>query len=212
LIPSTLIEKFVDLAHWNTEANKETCGLLMGHLVSTPPPPFDLKEKNLKSKSDSKSPLTLSPIQKNNVLKVTHLLLPQQTSDSDSCTTHSEEDIFYFQDANNLITLGWIHTHPSQSVFLSSLDLHTHASYQSMLPEAVAIVVSPKRDPNFGLFRLTDGPGLQIVLECKDPRSFHPHQDEMGRNQALYTDAIFGHCRLTNERTGRDVEICDLRR
>ena len=31
---------------------------------------------------------------------------------------------------NNLIAAGWIHTHPSQECFLSSVDLHMHYSYQ----------------------------------------------------------------------------------
>ena len=43
----------------------------------------------------------------------------------------------------DVITLGWIHTHPSQSAFLSSVDLHTHFGYQSMMPEAIAIVYAP---------------------------------------------------------------------
>lgn len=37
-----------------------------------------------------------------------------------------------------------LQTHPTQTAFLSSVDLHTHCSYQLMLPEAVAIVCSPK--------------------------------------------------------------------
>lgn len=35
-------------------------------------------------------------------------------------------------------------THPTQTAFLSSVDLHTHCSYQMMMPEAIAIVCSPK--------------------------------------------------------------------
>ncbi|WAQ96090.1 STBPA-like protein [Mya arenaria] len=35
-------------------------------------------------------------------------------------------------------------THPTQTAFLSSVDLHTHYPYQQLMPEAVAIVVSPK--------------------------------------------------------------------
>ena len=65
--------------------------------------------------------------------KITHLLVPKQTGTSDSCTTSNEEAIFEYQDKHELITLGWIHTHPSQTAFLSSVDLHTHASYQVKL-------------------------------------------------------------------------------
>ena len=62
--------------------------------------------------------------------RITHLLVPKQSGTSDSCTTSNEEAIFEYQDKHELITLGWIHTHPSQTAFLSSVDLHTHASYQ----------------------------------------------------------------------------------
>lgn len=39
-----------------------------------------------------------------------------------------------------------VQTHPTQTAFLSSVDLHTHCSYQLMLPEAVAIVCAPKHN------------------------------------------------------------------
>ncbi|XP_018049926.1 PREDICTED: STAM-binding protein isoform X2 [Atta colombica] len=81
-----------------------------------------------------------------NKLMVTHLLIPEQTGTPDSCTTHNEEDIFDYQDQHNLITLGWIHTHPTQTAFLSSVDLHTHCAYQLMMAEAIAIVCAPKYD------------------------------------------------------------------
>ena len=52
-------------------------------------------------------------MQKQNKFCVTHLLIPKQTSTSDSCTTLSEEDLFDYQDTHNLITLGWIHVRTS---------------------------------------------------------------------------------------------------
>jgi len=36
-------------------------------------------------------------------------MIPKQSGTSDSCTTMNEEDIFEFQDKQDLITLGWIH-------------------------------------------------------------------------------------------------------
>ncbi|KAH9306160.1 hypothetical protein KI387_010564, partial [Taxus chinensis] len=74
---------------------------------------------------------------------VTTLIIPKQESTSDSCQTTNEEEIFDVQDKRSLFPLGWIHTHPSQSCFMSSIDLHTHYSYQIMLPESVAIVMAP---------------------------------------------------------------------
>ncbi|EPQ27663.1 uncharacterized protein PFL1_04801 [Pseudozyma flocculosa PF-1] len=144
-----------------------------------------------------------------NRFRVSHLVFPQQTATSDSCTTSNEEEIMAFQEANDLITLGWIHTHPTQSCFLSSLDLHTHAGYQMMLPEAIAIVCSPAHEPSFGLFRLTDPTGLRTVVDCRQPGLFHPHVAEDGRDLALYTDAIYGHVALIG---GIGLEIVDLRK
>ncbi|XP_045103554.1 STAM-binding protein-like isoform X3 [Portunus trituberculatus] len=51
-------------------------------------------------------------------LLVTHLLVPKQCGTSDSCTTQQEEELFDHQDKLDLITIGWIHTHPSQTPFL----------------------------------------------------------------------------------------------
>lgn len=79
-----------------------------------------------------------------NKLNVTHVIVPKQNGTSDSCTTMNEEELFDYQDQYHLITLGWIHTHPTQTAFLSSVDLHTHCSYQIMMPEAIAIVCAPK--------------------------------------------------------------------
>lgn len=78
-----------------------------------------------------------------NRLVITHVIIPKQNGNSDSCTASNEEDIFNYQDQHNLITLGWIHTHPSQTAFLSSIDLHTHCPYQLMMAEAIAIVCAP---------------------------------------------------------------------
>ena len=40
--------------------------------------------------------------------------------------------------------LSLFQTHPSQTAFMSSVDLHCHCSYQIMLDEAIAIVCAPK--------------------------------------------------------------------
>ncbi|KAL5243883.1 hypothetical protein ACI65C_011293 [Semiaphis heraclei] len=112
-----------------------------------------------------------------NCLIVTHLMIPKQSGTSDSCTTMNEEDIFEFQDKQDLITLGWIHTHPSQTSFMSSVDLHTHYSYQLMMPEAIAIVCAPKyNESNF--FFLTPYHGLQVIADCKSFSGFHTHNTD----------------------------------
>uniref|UniRef100_A0A672SIM9 STAM-binding protein-like A n=1 Tax=Sinocyclocheilus grahami TaxID=75366 RepID=A0A672SIM9_SINGR len=66
-------------------------------------------------------------------------------------------------------------THPTQTAFLSSVDLHTHCSYQMMLPESIAIVCSPKFNET-GYFRLTDY-GMEEISRCAQ-KGFHPHPKE----------------------------------
>ncbi|ORX86989.1 Mov34-domain-containing protein [Anaeromyces robustus] len=126
----------------------------------------------------------LCGICKEDKLYINTIIIPKQTASSDTCNTIDEIEVLNFQQKNNLLTLGWIHTHPSQTCFLSSVDLHTHFSYQVMLPEAIAIVCSPKFQPNIGYFRLTDNEGMNIISAC-EKKGFHPHQE----NVKLFYDA-----------------------
>ncbi|XP_020927542.1 AMSH-like protease isoform X2 [Sus scrofa] len=107
-----------------------------------------------------------------NEFTITHLIVPKQSAGPDYCDVENVEELFSVQDQHDLLTLGWIHTHPTQTAFLSSVDLHTHCSYQLMLPEAIAIVCSPKHKDT-GIFRLTDA-GMLEVSACKK-KGFHPH-------------------------------------
>ncbi|KHN82587.1 STAM-binding protein-like A [Toxocara canis] len=168
VVAGKLIEKFAAIAQSNTAANIETCAILCG------------------------APMSYG------VCRITHAVVPKQSGAPDSCDTHNEEDVFAYQDAHNLITLGWIHTHPSQTAFLSSVDLHTHCSYQLMMPEAVAIVVAPKFN-EVGVFRLTER-GMNEISACR-LSGFHPHED----GSALFynEDAYFD--------SSLDAAVVDLR-
>ncbi|BAU02777.1 hypothetical protein LR48_Vigan10g022800 [Vigna angularis] len=131
------------------------------------------------AKSNTKKNLetcgVLAGMLKNRKFYITALIIPKQESTSDSCQTTNEEEIFEVQDKRSLFPLGWIHTHPTQSCFMSSIDLHTHYSYQIMLPESVAIVMAPKDSTrNHGIFRLTSPGGMSVIKQC-DQRGFHPH-------------------------------------
>ena len=144
-----------------------------------------------------------------NALEVTHLMIPRQTGEADSCEMHREDELLEACLAHNVLILGWIHTHPSQTCFLSSLDMHTHCSYQCMLPEAVAIVVAP-RDAGrpWAVFRLTDGPhggGLRVIQACKKD-GFHPHDAAGGDDGALYEAS--GHVVLHDD---LPLAVIDLR-
>lgn len=148
---------------------------------------------------------------KNGAYFVTTLIVPAQASTSDTCHTTDEESLFNYQDANDLFTLGWIHTHPSQTCFLSSVDVHTHCSYQLMLPEAIAIVLAPSKRPDWGVFRLTDPPGMQAVRDCRQTGLFHPHNETN-----IYVDATGnmarGNAGHMKELNGMTFKIIDQRK
>ncbi|XP_056628738.1 STAM binding protein b isoform X2 [Triplophysa dalaica] len=133
-----------------------------------------------------------------NAFTVTHVIVPKQCGGPDYCDTENEEELFLVQDQHNLITLGWIHTHPTQTAFLSSVDLHTHCSYQMMLPESIAIVCSPKFNET-GYFRLTDY-GMEEISTCTQ-KGFHPHPKE----PPLFTNG--SHIQITEG----TVSMLDLR-
>lgn len=104
-----------------------------------------------------------------------------------------------------LYPLGWIHTHPTQTCFLSSVDVHTQCGYQTMLDEAVAIVMAPRDSRNkCGIFRLTAPGGLQLIQKCP-LRGFHTHPPT-ATGQEVYE--LCGHVFL-NPRTKH--QVLDLR-
>lgn len=83
-----------------------------------------------------------------NALFISKLVIPEQEGTSDTCETTNESAFFDYCDSEGLMTLGWIHTHPTQTCFMSSRDLHTHSAYQAMMPESIAIVCAPKKEPS----------------------------------------------------------------
>lgn len=80
-----------------------------------------------------------------NALFISKLVIPDQESTSDTCETINESELFDYVDGEDLMVLGWIHTHPTQTCFMSSRDLHTHCGYQVMMPESIAIVCAPSK-------------------------------------------------------------------
>jgi proteasome lid subunit RPN8/RPN11 len=160
-LPSDLSSRFLELARPNTLRNVETCGVLAGAFVGSE-------------------------------LVVSHVLIPDQTGSSDACATteDGENALCRYQLEHELITLGWVHTHPSQTCFFSSVDLHTQCGYQSMLDEAIGIVLAPRSAPSVGIFRLTTPTGLGEVQCCRE-RGFHPqHQrNGAGAGNGVYSES-----------------------
>lgn len=83
-----------------------------------------------------------------NALFITRLVIPEQEVTSDTCDMKDEEELFKYVDGEDLMVLGWIHTHPMYECFMSSVDLHNHCAYQLMLPESVAVVCAPRYEPS----------------------------------------------------------------
>jgi STAM-binding protein len=104
----------------------------------------------------------LCGILKSNALFITRLIIPEQTSTSDTCETLNEEELFDYCDKEELMVLGWIHTHPTQTCFMSSRDLHTHVGYQVMMPESIAIVCAPTKTPRYVYL-----PTYPLPLRCE---------------------------------------------
>jgi len=170
-VDGDIFNRFMQLAHGNTLRGIETCGILAV--------PENCQEK----------------------YRVTTLIIPKQTATSDTCTTTNEDELLLYLQENDLMTVGWIHTHPTQRCFLSSMDLHAHLSYQLLMKEAIAVVVAPRFQPNFGIFRLTD-PGLEFVRNCRQS-GFHPHNAPID---------LFQTCEHVTLKWGSsDVNIVDIR-
>lgn len=117
-LPPTLRTEFLKYAESNTRQNLETCGMLCGTVIS-------------------------------NALFIQQVVIPEQENTSDTCEMINESAFFDYVDSQeNAMVLGWIHTHPTQTCFMSSRDLHTHCAYQIMIPESIAIVCAPSKSPS----------------------------------------------------------------
>ena len=147
---------------------------------------------------------------KRNAVFITSLVFPAQTATSDMCEMVNEEDLFDYCEKEDVETFGWIHTHPTQTCFMSSRDLHTHAGFQQMTAEFIAIVCAPSKGNteygrDWGIYRLTDPPGRAAILACKNEGIFHLHQTEN-----LYTDAWSGAGHVL-ELPNASFKVADLR-
>ncbi|CAF0897370.1 unnamed protein product [Adineta ricciae] len=169
-VPNDITTKFLQVAQRNTDRSIETCGILAGYRKD------------------------------NQQYVITHIVVPKQSGGPDSCNTEKEEEMVEYISTHNLITLGWIHTHPTQTAFLSSVDLHTHLPYQMLIEEAIAIVISPKFHET-AIFSLTSNTGIPIISTCRKT-GFHEHAN----NPPLYV--ISSH---TTYDIGLQCKIVDLR-
>ena len=136
-----------------------------------------------KSKNDIENCVFLCGKGKKRSLKVTHIIITDQKGRKKSCETLNEENFYYYATENNFRTFEWIHTHPTQSSFLSSIDIHSQYKYQSLLLEAILVVCSLKTQVT-DLFTLTPD-GMKTISQC-DQTGFHDHA---GMSQSIYVKA-----------------------
>ena len=132
-----------------------------------------------------------------NCYEVCGLVVPKQKGSGDCCECLDDESLFSCLDSNGWQIFGWIHTHPNHDLFLSSIDLHTHANYQWLFPEAIAIVFAPTHPKQIAAFRITSS-GLDSIRQCK-MSGFHPH----GRD--LYKEA--SNVEYVNESEFRLIDL-----
>lgn len=135
---------------------------------------------------------------KGSISVVTHVIIPKQTGTKDRCeVSHDASEYSVAMTENNLVSFGWIHTHPTQDCFLSSIDVHTHCTYQDQTKEAVAIVCSISEEKNTAFHIPPEY--LELVKNC--PLSgFHPHTVTLyqAASHAIYDNEVI-------------AEIIDLR-
>ncbi|KAL5201487.1 hypothetical protein ABZP36_035841 [Zizania latifolia] len=171
-VPEELTSSFLVAAAANTAQNLETCGIIAGTL-----------QVNMNAE----------------YFVATALIIPKQKSTSYTCEATNEEEILeVFEQMCSPSYLGWIHTHPTQDCFMSSVDLHNHYSYQKDLPEAFAIVMAPSKGEQ-NAFHLTVPDGMGDIGGC-DARGFHPHDME-----------TYEECSHLQWRSALSLHVVDLR-
>jgi len=169
-LPSDLVAGFVRIARENTKRDIETCGVLTGKFLH-----------------------------REDAYAITHCVIPKQKGSANTVQTLCEEELIGVQEQYGVVTLGWIHSHPSQTCFLSSVDMHCQLSYQIMMPNAVAIVFAPTDKTE--TFSLTKK-GVDVLSKCQC-QGFHRHENAVG----LYEKAT--HV-LPDKR--RQCQFIDLRK
>ena len=142
--PLDIIQGFIDNAKENTLHDIETCAILAGREIS----------------KDS--------------LIIDTLIFPEQKGYVDHCYMTDELSLFETQIQRKLMTIGWIHSHPTYDLFLSSVDLHNQLGYQLQLEEAIALVYSPiSKVSQTKAFRLRND-SMETILDCQK-EGFHEH-------------------------------------
>jgi STAM-binding protein len=162
-IPASLPAVFADLASPHTAVDLECGGLLWG--VACDDGSFKITTLVLPPQSPSDTDINFfAPL----------------VADSDSSELNvMAAELQQALNARGLAIGGWIHTHPTQTCFLSSVDLHCHVDVfgdSSSLPanvSRIALVVAPLH--TIAAYVMTDA-GTSSIRTCPEGQTFHPHK------------------------------------
>ncbi len=69
--------------------------------------------------------VNVSRPQTRNEFVLTHVVIPKQSAGPDFCDMENVEELFSFQDQQNLLTLGWIHVRLHTKHMLITCSIHT---------------------------------------------------------------------------------------
>lgn len=134
-------------------------------------------------------------------------IIPVESSDSSGAhLSLSEEDWLYVQNqfdakysAQGKVRVGWYHTHPTQSVFFSNMDVDAHTVFRQ--PHQFALVVDPRK-MEVGLFywkdyeRLLHAGPLRFMLEARGTSERDDPSDGSGLRKSLAAYAVAARGRL----------------
>jgi proteasome lid subunit RPN8/RPN11 len=78
------------------------------------------------------------------------------------------------------VIVGWFHTHPGLSSFMSGTDINTQRMYQALMPNAIAIVIDDVKysksgsinDLDFGVYRVVGDKPQRIEYHIKNSVEF----------------------------------------
>ncbi|MHA2103579.1 MAG: hypothetical protein ACW981_09125 [Candidatus Hodarchaeales archaeon] len=98
-------------------------------------------------------------------------------------------DVLLKKAEDNEFIVGWIHSHPGLSIFLSGTDVSTQKLYQQMDPRAVAIVIDHTtindKFPGLKAFRVDDKSYHQVDLSIKTSVSYSKIYNELRRELSV---------------------------
>ncbi|OLS28182.1 MAG: hypothetical protein HeimC2_08370 [Candidatus Heimdallarchaeota archaeon LC_2] len=79
-------------------------------------------------------------------------------------------DVYKNKPKNDFI-VGWAHSHPSYTPFLSQDDINTQSRYQALWEDSIAVVIDPtmitKFNPGHSIFRLTETRDVYYEVKTK---------------------------------------------